>query len=424
MENSKFKIFKLKNGVEVILIPKKDSPATTVMSTVMVGSKYETKDISGLSHFLEHMAFKGTQKRPKAIDISTELEGLGASYNATTGQERTNYYAKVMNKHFDKALDIVSDLYLNPTVSMEELEKERGVILEEINMYEDMPMRNVYDLFLKTMYGDQPAGWSVAGRKEVVKSLKREDFLNFRKEHYNSENTIITISGGYEESGIEEKLESFFGSMPKKSETIMPEVNNNQNSPNEKITFKDSDQAHLIIGFRAFPVNDKRRSSLAVLSGVLGKGMSSRLFTEVREKRGLAYYVGSWTNLLTNNGFMAARAGVNKEKVDESIEVILNEFTKLKKDLVKDDELKKAKESMIGSMFLALETSDDLADFYTEQRVERLKPETPEEIAKRIYDVTAENIRSVANDIFINEGLNLSVIGPFKDKSFGDILKV
>lgn len=405
------------------MVPRKESPATTVMVTVKVGSKYETKDISGLSHFLEHMAFKGTKKRPTYLDISSELEGLGASYSASTGQESTDYYAKVANRSFDQIFDIVTDLYLNPTVPAKELEKERGVIIEEINMYEDIPMRKVEDDFMYVLYGDQPAGWSIIGGKEVIKNLKRDDFISYREKHYTSENTILTIAGGYPEN-VKEKIEETLESLERKPETKLPDVVENQEKPAEYVRFKELDQTHLILGFRAFDAHDKRRFALGVLTTILGQGMSSRLFQKVREEMSAAYYVSAHTGFDANSGIVMANAGVSNNKVEETIKAIIEEFKKFKEETVDKKELEKARGFIVGNMFLALEASDDLADFYTNQRIRGLEIMTPEELAEKIKSVTAEDIQAVANDIFVNGGLNLALIGPFKNRSFGDILRI
>jgi predicted Zn-dependent peptidase len=419
-----FEVYKLKNGMEVILVHRPESPSTTVMATVMVGSKYEYKEISGLSHFLEHMAFKGTKKRPKPEDISEELDSIGASYNALTGQEKTAYFAKARNKHFDQILDIVSDIYLNSTIPEKEMEKEKGVIIEEINMYEDMPMSKVQEDFLKVLYGDQPAGWPIAGRKKVVEKLSREDFIKFRKTHYKSRNTILTVSGGYPKKGLKEKIEKTFKSLEDQPETKMPDVVEEQKKPAELITFKKSDQAHFVLGFRAFNVHDKRRFTLEVLADILGGGMSSRLFKKIRGELGAAYYVYAENELDTNSGVITASAGTNINKIEEVIKVILKEFKRFKKELVPEKELKKSKEHITGRLFLALETSGQLGGFYTGQRVERMNISTAEEIAKKINKVTAEDIKSVAKELFVNKGLNLALVGPFKNRSFLDILKV
>ncbi|HMB17650.1 MAG TPA: pitrilysin family protein [Candidatus Paceibacterota bacterium] len=419
-----FTSYKLDNGMEIILVPRKESPATTVMVAVKVGSKYETKEISGLSHFLEHMTFKGTEKRPGASTIATELDGLGASYNAFTGQERTAYYAKVQNKHFDKVFNIVSDLYLNSTLPADEMEKERGVIIEEINMYEDMPMRKVSDDFLKVLYGDQPAGWSIAGRKEVIKNIERENFVQYRNKHYKPSNTILAIAGGYDDKNLKKSIKKIFGKAKKDSTPKLPRVKENQEKPNEFVRYKDSDQAHLILGFRAFDTHDERKFALWVLSNILGGNMSSRLFKKIRDDMGAAYYIHSNTSLDTNCGVIQAKAGVSTDKTEKVIKAILNEFRKIKEEAVGAKELDKAKRNIIGNMYLGLETSNRLAGFYINQRVKNLDLTSPDALAERINNVTPDDVQSVAKDLFHNSKLNLAVIGPFKNKSFLDILKI
>jgi predicted Zn-dependent peptidase len=419
-----FKIYNLKNGMEVIFIPMPNSLTTTVMAMVKVGSKYETKEISGLSHFLEHMAFKGTKKRPSPIDIANELDNLGAEFNAFTGQEQTVYYAKSKNDSFDKILEIISDLYINPVVPEKELEKERGVIIEELNMYEDIPMRKINDDFIKLLYGDQPAGWPIIGRKEVIKNLKREDFISYRKKHYKSGNTILAISGGCSKKNIEDKIEKYFGALETKPETKMPDVIEKQEKPQELITYKKLDQAHLILGFRSFDIYDERKYPLIVLSKILGGTMSSRLFKEIRERMGAAYYINSGAYFDSNTGTFEVNAGVTTKKIEEVIITILNEFKKFKKELINEKEIDKAKNNITGKMLLGLETSDDLASYYGNQRIKNIDPLTPKEKIKKINNVTASQIKSVANDIFINEGLNLAIIGPFKNRSFLDILNI
>ncbi len=419
-----FETYKLDNGVEVLLVPMPESLATTVMATVKVGSKYEHKDISGLSHFLEHMAFKGTTKRPQPSDIAIELDGLGAQYNAFTGQESTAYYAKARNQSVGKLVEIVSDLYLHPTFPEAELEKERGVIIEEINMYEDMPMYKVADLFLKVLYGDQPAGWSVAGRKEVIQGIKRDEFITFRTKHYTSENTIVALAGGYDPNTIRDEIFRAFGSVPRAAETALPPVVEHQEIPQILLEEKDSDQTHLVVGFRAFDVHDERKYALMVLSDVLGGGMSSRLFRKLRDEMGVAYYVHTDADLTANSGVVSARAGVSTGRVEETTRAILSEFKRLTEELIPDDELRKAKESIIGNLFLSLETSDNLAGFYTSQRVDGLNLHTPEHISASLERVTADDVQRVARDLFVNRALNFAAIGPFKERDFGDIVRI
>jgi len=414
--------------MRLILIPKPQSLATTVAVLVQAGSKYETKEINGLSHFLEHMCFKGTKKRPRPIDIASELDGLGAEYNAFTSQEWTSYFAKAKNENFDKVLEIVSDLYLNPVFDLREIEKEKGVIIEEINMYEDIPQRRVQELFMELVYGDQPAGWSVAGRKEVIKILGQENFLKYRGEHYLASSTILVIAGGFSVEGgekeIAEEVENYFTGLGRGKKSGKIKVMESQEKPGEFVKFKESDQTHLVLGFRAFDVFDKRRFALELLADILGGSMGSRLFQRVREELGAAYYVHASADLYSDHGLLAMAAGVDHKKLDDVVKASLEEFAGLKNKLVSKTELERAKEHLTGHLFLSIETSDQLAFFYGGQEVMGVPILTPQMAAQRIKAVTAEEIQKVADELFKNNRLNLALIGPFKDKSFNDILKI
>lgn len=419
-----FKKLKLKNGLRVLLIPQSSSLATTVAILVAAGSAYETKEINGLSHFLEHMCFKGTQKRPRPINIASELDGLGAQYNAFTGRELTSYFAKVRNQSFEQILEIVSDLYLNPVFNPAEIETERGVIIEEINMYEDMPVQKIQEVFNELLYGNQPAGWSIAGTKENIRRLQRKDFLAYRKKHYVPSATVLTISGGFEEKNILTKINNHLLSLPQNKKEIKLKTKEFQNKPRELIKYKESDQTHLILGFRAFPVFDKRRFALEVLANILGGGMSSRLFQKIRGELGAAYYVHASTDLYTDHGSISMAAGVDHQKMEKVVEASLNEFKKIGERGVDIKELKKAKEHLIGHLFLTLESSDEIGYFYAGQEILGLKILTPQQIAKKIQEVTSSEVQRLAKNLFQNKGLNLALIGPFKNKSFQNILKV
>lgn len=391
---------------------------------VEAGSKYETKDINGLSHFLEHMCFKGTTNRPGPKEISAELDGLGAQYNAFTSREFTSYYAKVRSESLPKALEIIADMYLNPIFDAKEIEKERGVIIEEINMYEDTPKRKVGDLFMELVYGDQPAGWDIAGRKEVIERLTREDFIKYRSENYLAPATVVVVAGNFDPDKVQKEVEIMFAGLGNGRKKEKPKVVESQSAPRELIHFKESDQTHLVMGFRAFPVFDERRFTLNVLTDILGGGMSSRLFTKVRDELGAAYYVGASADLYSDHGLAEMVAGVNHKKIEDVIKASLEEFARFRDELVPEPELARAKEHILGNFFLSLETTDEVAFYYGSDEIMGLPIITPEEVAEKIRRVTAEDIRAVARDLFRNEGLNLAVIGPFRDKSFGDILKV
>ncbi|MEK7181364.1 MAG: pitrilysin family protein [Patescibacteria group bacterium] len=416
--------FVLKNGLRLILVPQPATLAATVLILVEAGSEYETKRINGLSHFLEHMVFKGTKNRPKSGMIAHELDSLGAEYNAFTGNEYTGYYAKVQKEKVDKAIDIVSDLYLNPIFNPAEIEKERGVIIEEINMYEDTPMRRVHEFFTGLLYGDQPAGWDIAGRKDVIQTLIQEDFIKYRGEHYVAPKTVVVVSGNFDEKKVKAQAEKAFSHLKKEKAIKKLKTFDKQTKPELVLKYKESDQSHLVLGTRAFDIFDKRRHALQVLGDVLGGGMSSRLFHKVREELGAAYYVRADSDLMLDHGYFAVSAGVDHGKIEAVVKAILEEMKRLTKELVPAAELQKSKDHMIGNFILGLESSDELGSFYGGQEIVTKKILSPNEIIEKVKKVKAEEIREVAKFIFQNSKLNLAVIGPYKDKEgFKKILR-
>jgi predicted Zn-dependent peptidase len=415
----------LDNGLRIITAPQEGNPAVTVLVLVETGSKYETKEVNGISHFLEHMCFMGTKKRPKPIDISSELDGIGASYNAFTGFEYTGYYAKADKGHFGKALDLVSDIYLNQIFDPVEIKRESGVVIEEINMYEDIPMRRVQEIFTTLLYGDQPAGWDIGGRKEVISRLGKEDFIKYRKEHYLADATTVVVAGGLDEKKALEEVKKSFADIATGDKKDKLKVKEKQDKPELLIKKKESDQTHLVLGVRGYDLFDDRRYIAEVLADILGGGMSSRLFTIVRGEMGAAYYVGADNDKLTDHGYLTVSAGVHNQKLIPVVEAILKEFARLKNELVDEKELNKAKDHMIGGLMLGLETSDSVASFFGAQETLTKEIITPEELSRRVRSVTAEEIKEVANDIFRNDGLNLALIGPIGDeKRLRETLKI
>ncbi len=404
----------LANGLRIITVPMKENPAVTVLVMVEAGSKYETKNISGVSHFLEHMCFKGTRKRPKAIDISRELDSIGAHYNAFTSQEFTGYYAKSDPKHLDKVLDVVSDMYLNPLFETSEIEKEKGVIVEEINMYEDMPHRHVQDMLMEILYDGQPAGWNIAGTRETVKALKREDFVDYRNKHYVSGATVVVVAGSFNEKEIYAKIEKKFEGIHEGEKHVKTKVIEKQTDPQICIKFKKTDQTHLVIGVRSFDVMSKYNAALRVMGSLLGGGMSSRLFQKLRDEMGVGYYVHASNDSYTDHGVFTVSTGVDNTRVKEVIAAILAEFKKLTTDTVPQDELQKVKDYIIGNLMLGLETSDSQAEYCGYQEILKRELKTPDESAEKILAVTSEDIKSLANTIFTDERLNLAIIGRFK----------
>ncbi|MBI2592757.1 MAG: insulinase family protein [Candidatus Colwellbacteria bacterium] len=411
-----FKKTVLDSGLRIVTLPEEDSLTTTVLVLVEAGSKYENKEINGLSHFLEHMCFKGTVKRPRSIDIAGELDGIGAACNAFTAQEYTGYFAKSQPKHFAAILDVVSDMYLNPIFETAEIDKERGVIVEEINMHEDIPMRRVQEFFMTLLYGDQPAGWDISGRKEVIESLTRDDFIKYRREHYLAGSSIVVVSGKFDEAEAIEKVKRAFSGIMSGAKTPKIKTTENQEKPEIFLKHKETGQTHLVLGVRTFSVFDKRKYALQVLSDVLGGGMSSRLFQKIREEMGAAYYVNASADLYSDHGLLSVSSGVHHPKLNDVIEATLEEFGRLKEETVPAAELQRSKDHLVGNLFLGLEASDQIAGFYGGQEIITKEMVTPEEWARRIQAVGSEEVRETAQDIFKNEKLNLAVISPAKEK--------
>ena len=411
----KFNKTTLSNGLKTITIPMEDNPAVTVLVMVETGSKYETKKINGLSHFLEHMMFKGTSKRPTAMDISRELDSLGAQYNAFTGQEYTGYYAKVSKEKVDNALDVVSDVYLNPLLNEKEIEKEKGVIVEEIRMYQDLPHRHVHDVFMNLVYGDQPAGWNIAGTEDTVRSFKREDFAKYISEHYVAEATTVVISGSFDEGDIIKKIEKAFSKISTSSKHKKIQVEEKQGKPEIFLKFKETDQAHLVLGFRSFDANSKYDATLSVLSTLLGGGMSSRLFQKLREEMGVGYYIRANHDTYTDHGLFTISTGIDTGRIDEVIKTLLEECKKVLNEEITEEELNKVKDYISGSFILGLETSDSRAEYSAINQILKGKIELPQEEIDKIRKVTVEDIKEVAKLIFVDEKLNLAIIGPYKD---------
>lgn len=415
----------LSNGLRIVTIPIKSTKTVTVLVLVATGSKYETKEINGVSHFLEHMMFKGTKKRPILLKIVEPLDRIGSKYNAFTSQEYTGYYVKANSKHLDLLMDIISDITLNPNFNKEEIDKERGVIIEEINMYEDDPSSKIDDIWNDLLYGDQPAGWDVGGKKEVIAKLTRDDFIKYHRDHYVASKTVVMVSGMIKPNYVTTKIKNFFNSISDFKGKDKLKTKEFQKNPEVKLFYKKTDQTHIALGVRSYNIWDNRRFAVGVLATILGGGMSSRLFNILRDKLGIAYYVRTGGNETTDVGSLATWAGVNNKRAEEAIKAILSEYKKIKTEKVSPEELNKAKEHMEGSLILGIETSDELASFYGFQEILKNEIMKPEEVIKKIKAVTAKEVLEAAQDIFRPEKLNLAIIGPFKNnKQFVNLLKI
>src|SRR3972149_2828169 len=415
--------YTLKNGLQVIFIDTKTFPTLTTLLLIGAGSRYENEKNNGIAHFFEHMAFKGSKKYPNSFVISSTIEGLGGVFNAFTSKDHTGYWIKSTAGHFETVIDVISDMVLNSKLDPEEIEREKGVIKEEINMYEDSPQRKVGEIFEELLYKGNPLGFDIAGTKETVDAFDRQTFTEYIRNLYPPGNAVLVVAGGL--SGkvnylqiIEEKFSSWKTGQ-KGGFKGMEEV---QESPQILVRHKKTEQAHFCIGFRAFSFNDSRKYALNVLSAILGGGMSSRLFIQVRERRGLCYYISTGNELYSDCGNIVTQAGVtnNLDKVKEAIKVILNEHEKITKGEIKDEELKRAKELIKGRFLLSLEDSSVVANYFGTKKLLQDSLETPQEVIKRIEAVTSEEVSSLARDLFVKRNLNLAMVGPFEETSFSD----
>ncbi len=420
----KFHRVTLPNGLRILTIPMPSLESATVLVMVGAGSRYETRKNNGISHFLEHMAFKGTQKRPSALDISTLIDGIGGEFNAFTGKEITGYYVKSAADNVGLSIDLLADMLQNSKLDSAEIDKERGVITEEINLYEDTPSRHIGDVYERLIYGNTPMGWDTAGEKDVIKSITRQDFVAYMKSLYSPSNTTVVVAGGVTTEKAVDLVKKYFADMPKFDTVRHSRVVEKQTKPGLLIKRKKTEQVHIAIGFRTVPLDSPDQYPLSILAAILGGGMSSRLFHEVREKRGLAYYVKTSADFYQDAGNLTTYAGVDPKRVEDAVKVIIAEYRKIANGLprskagkshIANSELRKAKEFIKGHLVLELEDSRSVCGFYAQQELLEREIKNPDQIMKEIDDVTAEKIEEVAKNYFKNSGLNMAVIGNFPD---------
>jgi predicted Zn-dependent peptidase len=409
---------KLKNGLTLITSAQKDTKAVTVLVLLPVGSRHETKNINGVSHFIEHLMFKGTTNRPTSLDISKELDSVGASYNAFTSKDHTGYYVKLAANKIELAFDLMADMLFNSLFDPDEIKRERGVIIEEINMYEDNPMFYLGSLFEQTIYGSHPLGWLISGPKKVIKKVSREAILNYKKKYYNPANMVLTVAGNFKKDKVNKLAQKYFGNNQDKSQLpSFAKLKIKQARPKLNIKYKKTQQIHMALGFPSFSINDHKLYPLYLLAVILGGNMSSRLFTEVREKRGLAYYIKTDISSYQDTGAFLVQAGLDKSRIKEAIQVILAELKKIKDQGVTGKELKSAQEFIKGKIILELEDSENIADWYSKQELFLDKILTPEQRMKKISAVTKDQVKKIAQQVIDERKINLAMIGPVKDKS-------
>ncbi len=425
-----FRKLTLKNGARLISVPQQNTQAVTVLVLFRVGSRYETRNISGVSHFLEHMMFKGTRRRPTTSHISRELDSLGAEYNAFTGKDYTGYYIKIDARHASRALDMLEDMLYHSKFDKTEFNRERKVIHEEIHMYRDNPMMRIEELIEEEIFAGNTLGWPIAGTEETMNQIAHAHLVNYHKNYYIPQRTVAVVAGNVSSLTVDlaEKLFSkahgcegtgpeFKKFHPLSFKRLGTAVIPKQRmAPRVKIEYKDTEQAQLALGWPAYKYLDKRLPALLLLSTILGGTMSSRLFISVRERRGLAYYVRTGVYVYEDIGSFQVRAGLARGRMEEALQTIMDELSKIKRSGVTAEEIHRARENIRGKLAIELEESSEIASFYGRQELFTNKMLTPEEKIKLILKVTRDEVRAVAQDILKQDQLSIATIGPYKDE--------
>lgn len=417
----------LKNGLRVLTVPMPSLESVTVTVWIKTGSRNENKKNNGISHFLEHMFFKGTTKRPTAKQISEEIDSIGAIHNAGTSKEYTEYYIKCRADKVEMAFDLLSDMTLNSLLEKSEIEREKGTIIEEIRMYEDTPMMNIGEVFEGLIYSDHNLGMQISGTEKTVGGMKRQDFLDYRNVFYNAQNMIVTVAGGVTKNEVLDLANKYFDKLESKKQTpVSNKFESKQTSQKIKLHNKKKEQTHVILGFLADGKHYKNKYAQTLLATILGGGMSSRMFIEVREKRGLAYSIRTSMDRYTDIGYIGTYAGLDTKRAEEAVKVMLTEHYEITngKQSITKEELTKAKEFLKGHLALALEDTSDVSNFFGDQELFLEKVLTPEEVFEKVDKVTMDEVNFEAKRLFVPERLNLAIIGPYEnDEKFGKIVK-
>ncbi|HLK42898.1 MAG TPA: pitrilysin family protein [Thermoleophilia bacterium] len=412
----------LPNGLRVVSAPMPGAKSVAVMVMVAAGSRYEHRENSGIAHFCEHMFFKGTEKRPTAKDISAEVDGMGGEFNAFTSKEYTGYYIKCAAEHRDQALDVLADQLLRSKFDGEEVEREKGVIIEELNMYVDTPRDHVDSVYDHLVFGDQPLGWDIIGTKDTIRAANRQTFLDYLDAWYAPRRIVVGAAGAVD-GGFVDEVSRQFGGLEDRATGAPAPLDMVQITPRVSLDTRDSDQAHLRLGVRGVPTDSPDRYAMQVLSAVLGGGMSSRLFIEVRERHGLAYYVFCHHASYDDAGTLFAQAGVDTSRIDLAVTTIMREFRRMAEEPIGEEELRRTKNFLKGRLVLQLEDSRGLITFGLRRQVLENSLVEPEEVLAGIEAVTAADVQRLATEVIRDEGLNFALVGPFDDpQRFLDLL--
>lgn len=412
-----------KNGLTVVSQGFKDRESVAIGIWVNTGGRYEDPRIKGAAHFFEHMAFKGSRKY-SCTQIKEKIEGVGGALNAFTAEEQTCFFAKVPRKHFVQAFDILADIVFFPTIDKKDLEKERTVILEEIKMYHDLPQHRVVELLDRLLWPDHPLGQNLAGSPESVGKMSIEDLRAFHQRYYVPGRVVISVCGAVNHDAVALTVSRKLAKVEGRGDGSFVPAHNRQDRPKAAFFRKDTEQMHLALGALGLPTNHPELYALGLLNVILGGNMSSRLFNEVREKRGLAYAISSGAKSLDDTGLVMVRAGVDNMKVTSALEVILKELSKLGRDPVPQDELKRAKDYFLGQFLLGMEDTMDHMLWIGETVISRDRVKSPSDVVREVTKVRALDIIKVAREIYDPRRLNLSVVGPLTDGQENDLRRL
>ena len=390
------------------------------MALAKVGSRFERHKISGASHFIEHLMFKGTERRPTTLDLSRELDSIGAEFNAATSKDWTGYYIKASNAHIEKALDVISDMLWHSKFEEKEFIREKGVIIEEINMYEDNPLLYIEDLLEQAMYEGSTLGWEVAGTKAIIKKMKRPDLLRYRVRFYQPRNMVLVVAGNF--SKVKTLADKYFADLAPKTKAKpyaykkFPGFKSSR-TPKCKIKYKKTEQVHLAVGFPGLRYESRDMPALQLMHVIFGGTMSSRLFIAIRERQGLAYYVRSSVDSYEDSGLFTIRSGLDIKRFDKAADILKKEIKRFKKHGPTSEEIKRAQEYIKGKLALSLEDSFNLAEFYGKQALLFKRIKTPKQRLADIMKVDQKKVRQIAGRVLDWDRAGVAVIGPFKTKA-------
>lgn len=426
MNNHKIVQKTLPNGISLVMVPLDNLAAVTTVVLMGVGSRFESDAQQGLAHFVEHMVFKGARKYQSVQAVAQALDAVGGEFNAFTSQEFTGFYTKTAGEYLELGVDVLSDMVLHATFPETELSKEKGVIVEEINMYEDMPMRKVDQVLSNLVYGDTPLGRPIIGTKNTVMNFRREDFLSYRDQFYKGSQCTIVLAGALNPDEALKLVERYFGDLPA-GEPYRPQpASIAPKNIGERVLLEEkaSEQTHLMLASPGYAIGNPSRHAYRVLATILGGNMSSRLFVSVREEQGLCYYVRANPDIYTDTGLLVVSAGVDNNRLNQAVQAIVKELSRLVQEKVGEEELRRAKQFLLGKTMLAMEDSEQVAEFYGMQDLLEKKIETLDNLEEKIKLVTAEEVQAIARELFQSMQLRLAVIGPHKDAQALDKLLV